>query len=91
MEKRLLVDELYRYLISLRDSLKEHGAADAAERVNHVSLFVSGSTSELYGEARLLLPQIARECGALLTEDERKHLEETIAGIEGEFERIGGG
>jgi hypothetical protein len=61
--ERLLVDGLYRYLVSLRDTLVRCGAVDAAERVRHVSLFVSGSTSELYGETRLLLPQIAKDSG----------------------------
>lgn len=90
MEKRLLAPDLYDYLVVLSAVLKGVGEAETGEQVLHVSKFISGSTSELYGEARLLLPKVLQRCGARLAELDRARLRETIAGIEGEFQRVGG-
>lgn len=90
MEKRLLAPDLYAYLIALSSSLKSIAEDTAAQRVLHVSKFASGSTSELYGEARAVLPQILLQYSARLSELETARLREVIAGIEREFARIGG-
>jgi hypothetical protein len=91
MEKRLLAHDLHEYLLSLASALDGLEAQDASQQVLHVSKFASGSTSELYGEARLLLPKVLRENAANLSELERARLREVIAGIEQEFKRVGGG
>jgi len=91
MQKRLLAPDLYGYLLSLASALEGYSAKDAAQQVLHVSKFASGSTSELYGEARLLLPRILRENEANLTDLEKARLREVIAGIEQEFNLVGGG
>ncbi len=91
MEKRLLESDLFSYLVTLSALLENLGDADAAARVLQVSKFASGSTSELYGEARLLLPKILEGHGGMLPELDRARLREVIAGIEREFQRIGGG
>ncbi len=90
MAKRLLVEELYPYLVSLRDLLKQRGAAEAAGKVHYLSMLASGSTSELYGEARLALPWIAEECAPLLSEAERGRLQEVIDDVEHELSLVGG-
>jgi hypothetical protein len=90
MEKRLLVQDLYQYLLELTVLLRNGGQSKAAERVLHVSKFASGSTSELYGEARLLLPAILGNEGAMLSELEKARLREVIEGVEREFGRVGG-
>ncbi len=90
MEKRLWAADLYEYLVSLSASLARAGETSAAEQVTQVSQFVSGSTSELYGEASLLLPRILQDAGGKLPTPERSRLQETIAGIESELKRIGG-
>lgn len=91
MEKRLLAHDLYEYLLALASALESSNDKDASERVLHVSRFASGSTSELYGEARLALPKILRDSAASLSEPEKARLREVIAGIEREFDRVGGG
>jgi hypothetical protein len=91
MKERLLAAELYKYLLLLASQLEGIGDTDAAQRVLHVSRFASGSTSELYGEARLLLPSLLRELGNKLSEFDAARLRDTIAGIEREFSEIGGG
>ncbi|HEY5959118.1 MAG TPA: hypothetical protein VIV60_21320 [Polyangiaceae bacterium] len=90
MEKRLLAPDLYTHLVALAAALEGVGETDAAKQVLHTSKFISGSTSELYGEARLLLPKILHNCGAILADLDRARLRETIAGIEREFQRVGG-
>ena len=90
MANRLLADELCKYLLELAARLERHGEAAAAKRVIHVSGFSSGSTSELYGEARMVLPEILRGSGYILLDSEREHLRTIVAGIEAEFQRIGG-
>lgn len=91
MKKRLLEHDLYSYLVSLSSILEGLGELEAAARVIHVSKFASGSTSELYGEARVVLPEIFVRHGGSLQESDRARLREVIAGIEREFARIGGG
>ena len=91
MEERLLTADLYEYLVALASQLENLRVADAARQVLHVSKFASGSTSELYGEARLLLPRILQKHGGSLSEMDRVRLCEIIAGIEDAFGRIGGG
>jgi hypothetical protein len=91
VEKRLLAPDLYQYLVALSSLLGDIGESDAAKHVFHVSQFASGSTSELYGEARLVLPRILRTSGGKLPELDRARLRDVIAGIEAEFGRIGGG
>ena len=91
MEKRLLASDLFNYLVSLSSLLGSVGEADAANQVLHVSKFASGSTSELYGEARLLLPKVLQNNGEKLQELDRARLREVIAGIDREFGRGGGG
>jgi len=90
VEKRLLASDLFNYLISLSSLLGSVGEADAGNQVLYVSKFASGSTSELYGEARLLLPKVLRNTGGKLQELDRARLREVIAGIEREFGRVGG-
>jgi hypothetical protein len=91
MDKRPLAPELYKYLVSLAPLLDAAGEAECARQVLHVSEFASGSTTELFGEARLLLPGVLQKSGGKLSELERARLRDAIAGIEGEFRRIGGG
>lgn len=90
MEKRLLAPELYTNLVALAAALERIGETEASRRVSHVSRFISGSTSELYGEARMLLPTILEQHGERLADLDRARLRETIAGIEREFGLIGG-
>jgi hypothetical protein len=89
MEKRLIASDLYNYLVSFASLLEKLGEQEPAERVLQVSRFASGSTSEFYGEASLLLPQLLTL--SKLSEGDRARLQGVIAGIRREFERIGGG
>lgn len=91
MEKRLLAHDLHEYLLSLASALDGYGASYASQKVLHVSKFATGSTSEFYGEARLLLTRILRENATNLSDPEKAHLRQVIAGIEHEFNRVGGG
>jgi hypothetical protein len=90
MQKRLLANDLYQYLVGLADLFAERGDPVHANRVRHVSKFAGGSTSELYGEARLLLPRVLTETSESLPELDRARLSEVISLIEAEFRRIGG-
>jgi hypothetical protein len=91
MAKRLLAKDLYEYLVSLSVALEAAGEDGAAARVKQVSKFASGSPSELFGEARLALPEILADGAARLSDIERARLREIIRGIDEEFRRIGGG
>lgn len=91
MEKRLLAPDLYKYLLNLAAALEGKSESDAAQRVLHVSQFASGSTSELYGEALLLLPKILEAHAAKVSDSEKAQLRDVIAGIERELGRAGGG
>ncbi len=84
-------DELYAYLVSLASVLEAAGDAEAARQLLHVSKFASGSTSEFYGEARLLLPKVLKQSGARLSQLEHARLRDVIRDIEAAFARIGGG
>ncbi|WP_157376715.1 hypothetical protein [Anaeromyxobacter sp. K] len=90
MKNRLLAPVLFGYLVELVSLLRNAGEAAASEEVLHVSKFASGSTSEFYGEARLLLPEVLEKKGASLSENDRARLREVIEGIEREFKSIGG-
>lgn len=90
MEKRLLAPDLFRYLVELASLLKAAGETHAAEQVLHVSMFASGSTSELYGEARLLLPTILKHFGKRLSEPDAIRLRSVIEGVERELGLVGG-
>lgn len=74
MEKRLLAPELYEYLVSLAPLLEAVGDAEHARQVLRVSRFASGSTTELFGEARLLLPVVLQRSGGKLSGLERGRL-----------------
>lgn len=91
MRERLLAPELFGYLVELASRLQDAGEGFASKQVLHVSKFASGSTSEFYGEARLLLPEVLRKNGASLSEADRVRLREVIEGVEREFSIIGGG
>jgi hypothetical protein len=88
--KRLLAPDLYNYLLWLAEQLQSAGAVQAASDVRQASKFASGSTSEFYGESRLLLPKVLQSEGGRMPELERARLAATIELIESEFRRIGG-
>jgi len=90
MKNGILASDLYHYLISFGDLLAELGETARAAQVLHLNKFASGSTSEFYGEARLLLPNILNDSGGTLSEIDREKLRQIIARIDQEFARIGG-
>src|SRR5215470_9887966 len=79
MGKRLLLQDLYHYLVGLANVLANCGDIVHADWVRHVSKFASGSASELYGEARLVLPGVLKEAGGKLPELDRARLREIIS------------
>ena len=80
--------DLFRYLVGLGALFENSGDTARAQRVLHVSKFVSGSTTEFYGEARLLLPRILAEAGDTLPEVERAKLRDIISRVERAFDRV---
>ena len=90
MKDRFLTADLYEYLVSLGSRLEGIGARHSAREVLHVSKFVTGSTSEFYGEARLVLPKILERHRSTLSEMDRARLREVITAIENAFARVGG-
>jgi hypothetical protein len=90
VQKRLMASELYDYVVALNRELEDMGERGAAAKVLHVSKFASGSTSEFYGEARLVLPKILEEVGKALPETTAARLRDVIEGIEREFALVGG-
>jgi hypothetical protein len=91
MNNRLFAPELFRYLVELAAVLEAAAETRTAEQVIHVSRFASGSTSELYGEALLLLPAILEKPGVRLGEPDKARLRDIIEAIEREFRVICGG
>lgn len=90
MSSRLFANNLYNYLLKLSEILENRGAAQLAQNVVFASRFASGSTTELYAESYTVLQNVLRNAIGILTEDENVELKEKIAGINLEFERIGG-
>jgi hypothetical protein len=90
MKDGLVAIELIGYLVHLSSLLASLGNADLAAQVKHVEGFATGSTSELFGEAKLLLPRILESASARMPRAEKARLREIIAGIDQEFARIGG-
>jgi hypothetical protein len=90
MTDRLLAPDLYAYLSSLAGQLDRVGATVVAQDVRHAAKFASGSTSEFYGEARLLLPKVLEKVGTRLPDLERARLIAILESIESELRRIGG-
>ncbi len=89
-QERLFAQDLYLYLQELAALLSRNDQDEAGQRVLHASAFASGSTSELYGEARLLLPEILRLHESWLSEAAATRLRQVIDGVERELGRIGG-
>jgi len=90
MEKRLLVNELYQYLLGLQNTLRERGAIKLADKVQFAARFASGSPSELYTEAEDALKTVLREQKDILSKPELGELRQKIVGIDTEFRLIGG-
>jgi hypothetical protein len=90
VDSRLYGAELHAYLVGLAGELEASGQGDAAAQVTHVSKFASGSMSELFAEASVLLLHLARDHQLVFSPAQRFRLEEVLLGIESEFERIGG-
>lgn len=90
MQKRLLADELFAYLLELSSKLKNYENQILAEAVLFTSRFASGSTTELYAESRSILNRVLNETGTLLTNKELRELKNKISQIDSEFDRVGG-
>jgi len=90
VKDRLLATELYEYVVSLQITLEGAGELKAAAEVLHLSRFASGSMSEFFGEARVLLPRLLKEQQSKLPDIERAQLQQVIVGIEREFDLVGG-
>ncbi|HPD48697.1 MAG TPA: hypothetical protein P5279_17265 [Anaerohalosphaeraceae bacterium] len=90
MDKRLLTDELYQYLLRLRKILQQRGASALAEKVQFASDFALGSTSEYYTEAEGALKSVLVEHKGILHEQELCALREMLTKIDAAFKRIGG-
>ena len=91
MTNRLLASELFQYLLALAARLTAIGESELAKEVEFASRFASGSTSELYGEARMVLRRVIPVVSGKLTPAEIVKLKTIADGIDSEFERIGGG
>ena len=74
MEERFLGLDLHNYLLSLSSELSALGEQGASSQITHVSKFISGSTSELFGETAVLLPKILLAHGEQMTEAGRARL-----------------
>ena len=90
METRLLVPELHGYLLSLALVLEQAGNGELAERALSVSRLASGSSSELYGEAEVLLSELFRRGAPGLSASDVTRLRYVLDGVAGELRRIGG-
>lgn len=90
MEDRLFATELYESVRSLQDAVERAGERRAAQELRHLSGFASGSSSEFFGEARILLPRLLREYETTLSDIQKARLREIIVGIEREFSLSGG-
>jgi hypothetical protein len=90
MEKRLLVADLYKYLVELHKLLRQRGATDLAERVEHASRFAIGSSTELYAESEKAIEFVAEKGSRLLSDQELAEVKEKLREIDSEFKRIGG-
>lgn len=86
----LTTGQLYHYLVSVSNKLKERGADKLANKVAFASKFASGSSSELFGEARIVLIELKNEHSGILAEDDELELIKMIDLVEDEFRRIGG-
>jgi hypothetical protein len=90
MKKRLLVDDLYRFLVSLQEILQRRGVSSLAENIQFASRFAFGSTTEFYTEAEKALKSVLAEQRNSLDEAEIIKVNQILQGIDIEFKRIGG-
>jgi hypothetical protein len=82
--------QLCEYLSDLRSILEKRGFGPLAERVAHVGRFASGSSSEFFGEAVVLLRDSKKSFFDALTEDEFRLMNMVLERIEIAFRRVGG-
>jgi hypothetical protein len=90
MEKRLLVNDLYQYLLQLQETLNQRGSTELSKRVEFASRFVVGSATELYAESEEVLKFILAENKGILADQELAELQEKLIAIDAEFKLIGG-
>jgi hypothetical protein len=90
MENRLLAPDLHAYLLFLGSLLEKAGSGETAKRALLVSRYASGSSSELYGEARAFLAELLKGGARGLSKLEAAKVREVLKAIDAEFSRIGG-
>ncbi len=83
-------EELYGYLVSLADTLRQKGRDDLADQVSLASQFAFGSASEFLHEGLIALMSIQPKCRGILSEDQQQGLESVVQQIKSAFEKIGG-
>lgn len=83
-------EDLFEYLIKLRETLKEIGHVEHADNVSRSSQFASGSASEFLHEAHSALQIIAEKKPDKLSDSEFEKLESVLAQINEAFQKIKG-
>jgi hypothetical protein len=79
--------ELYDYLVALATELRQQGAVELSEAVDHARrCSASNISTEFLGESRTALKQVAAEENGLLTEQQRSDLMDILAQIDNAFD-----
>jgi len=91
METRCILSSelLYQYLVTVAEKLESRGANDLANKIIFASKFASGSTSELFGEAKLALVNLMNKHNNVLSQEEVAEVNKIISQIDSEFLRVG--
>lgn len=90
MTTRLLAKDLLVHLKRIEADLRAVGREGGARAIEGVIAFASGSTSEFYGEARVVLPGVLRAHASSLPAETRTLMLRVIEGVEHELRLIGG-
>lgn len=83
-------EDLFEYLIKLKEKLKEIGQTCHADNVSRSSQFASGSASEFLHEAHSALQQVVNKRPAKLSDSDMEDIESVLAQINEAFRKIRG-
>ena len=83
-----MAGDLYQYVVSLAQTLREKGLKDLSAKLEAASQFASGSSSEFLGEVRLALQAVKEAHGGALSNAEDFKLQSMLKNIDREFNRV---
>lgn len=82
--------DLFEYLTRLAEEFIKQDMLEVADKLLQANRFATGSPSEFFQEAQVVLRVVKTTCRARLTEAQLEDIDGVIEQIESAFRRIGG-